>query len=499
MSDWGRDLDARVRKLRVQSTSDPDRLDEFADALLQLTAVRLQSWDFGQAATDAPEAVITSARVLAAGGPVGPYAKPVDAARYHTSSVQLATIQALLGATEGAARTLAGLDDWQQQLGELSTIEGLAPETLVWNLIARAQAASNEESASGYAELAGAVRQLLALTPNQAIWVHLTLAADHWRHGRQELALAQDQLSLAELARLLDDLTEPVRPGITEVLTRIAQTVFPAVARRAVAASEPALGAALSRQWRDLLLRLGQDPGPAEELLAATAPGLPDVAALPRDAQQPGAEPAKTATQVPASLDLTRGRSLAAQAEAWGRSELRRRVDQARLDQERLERESRAEAERREAEAAAQERLATERQAQQAALEAELRRHEAEAWAARQQEQRQAARLAAQVRRQELAAERHPEVDPELLAASEPALARLRAALNDTPTDDPGRSAKLQVIAGVLRPLAGNEERRAELVEVLTELVALHWRAGQNEASRNAARELRRLQELPDQ
>ena len=69
-----RELTSAVKRLRVAAMSDPSKGDDLADALVGLTGRRLLAWSFTDAATEAPESVLLSERILASRGAGGPYA-----------------------------------------------------------------------------------------------------------------------------------------------------------------------------------------------------------------------------------------------------------------------------------------------------------------------------------------------------------------------------------------------------------------------------------------
>ncbi|MGC4152677.1 MAG: hypothetical protein QM628_06315, partial [Propionicimonas sp.] len=197
-----RDLASAAKRLRVAVMTDPARAGEFADTLVALVGNRLLAWSFTDAAADAPESVVLSARILAERGPLGPYASADDAVRYVTASVQLAAVQAGLGQPEAAGRTLDALDAWRAQLGRLPLLEQLAPLTVVWALAVRARAAQEVAAANGYADAAllrlyAAGLDLDAGSAYLAVTAHLVAADARWAAGHPDAALAQHRLALA--------------------------------------------------------------------------------------------------------------------------------------------------------------------------------------------------------------------------------------------------------------------------------------------------------------
>ena len=81
----GKVLASLVQRLRGWVGSDPSRVPELTDALIQLTAHRLLGHGYAAAGEDAQDAVRRAAELLAAKGPIGPYTSVSDAARYVTA------------------------------------------------------------------------------------------------------------------------------------------------------------------------------------------------------------------------------------------------------------------------------------------------------------------------------------------------------------------------------------------------------------------------------
>ena len=136
----GKQLASLVQRLRGWVGSDPSRVPELTDALISLTAHRLLGHGYAAGAEDAQDAVRRAAELLAAKGPIGPYTSVSDAARYVTAVIHLATIQAGMGLTDPAGKTIESLKDIQEQLGEVLPRQ-LQPQTAIWALSCSARAA----------------------------------------------------------------------------------------------------------------------------------------------------------------------------------------------------------------------------------------------------------------------------------------------------------------------------------------------------------------------
>jgi hypothetical protein len=136
----GKELASLVQRLRGWVGSDPSRVSELTDALIQLTAHRLLGHGYAAAAEDAQDAVRRAAELLAAKGPIGPYTSVSDAARYVTAVIHLATVQAGMGLTDAAGKTIGSLKDIQEQLGE-ALLRQLQPQVAIWALSCSARAA----------------------------------------------------------------------------------------------------------------------------------------------------------------------------------------------------------------------------------------------------------------------------------------------------------------------------------------------------------------------
>jgi hypothetical protein len=229
----GKKLGSLVQRLRGWVGTDPSRAPELADALIQLTAHRLQGHGYAAAAEDAQDAVRRAAELLAAKGPIGPYTSVSDAARYVTAVIHLATIQAGLGLPDAAGRTLESLGDIQDQVGE-GLLRQIQPQTAIWALScgARAALASGDLAACN----AGADAALARLTESGleddpdsqylAMDVDWLVSDCRWAAGRVEEAVAYQYAAKARYEDLVDGrLEQPARlsPGL---LDRLAEPLF---------------------------------------------------------------------------------------------------------------------------------------------------------------------------------------------------------------------------------------------------------------------------------
>lgn len=264
-----RDLASAARRLRVAVMTDPGRAGELADTLVELVGNRLLAWSFAEAAADAPDSVVLSARILAERGPIGPYASAEDAVRYFTASAQLAAVQAGLGQLEAAGRTLDALDGWRSQLGRLPLVENLTPAAVAWALVTRARASAGAE-AHAYAE--AALLRLYATGLERdpglgslVITCHLAVAGAHWSQGRDEAALAHHRLALSRYRTLIAGLTGTQRPAVAQVALAPLPEVFGGLALRLEASGDRATAIAVRREWLTLAERFGEADGPAAE------------------------------------------------------------------------------------------------------------------------------------------------------------------------------------------------------------------------------------------
>lgn len=508
-----RDLASAAKRLRVAVMTDPARAGEFADTLVALVGNRLLAWSFTDAAADAPESVVLSARILAERGPLGPYASADDAVRYFTASVQLAAVQAGLGQPEAAGRTLDALDAWRAQLGRLPLLEQLAPLTVVWALAVRARAAQEVAAANGYADAAllrlyAAGLDLDAGSAYLAVTAHLVAADARWAAGHPDAALAQHRLALARYRAAVAGADAGARPALVQTVLAPLPDLFAPFALRLEGTGDQAGAIAVLREWVALAERLADDA--AVQVAGAALGGALARAGRDVEAEQygpatsagdlslpvPGARidwPALPPQQVLSTGGLTVTASVRLQrdeqdAAAQGAA--------ARANAELGEAGLRARAEQRAAEQAA-ERAAAQRQAaaqaEAAAREAaERARLEAQAEAERRAAQELAEQAAAAERRRERAAAREDAraVQPELLQASAAELPSARQQVIEA-GGEPALAAAQERLAALLRPLATADPDgyRDELLATLEALVSLRWRLGDPEGSREAARE----------
>ncbi len=512
-----RELASAVKRLRVAVMTDHARSGEFADALVGLVGNRLQAWSFAQAAADAPESVVLSARILAERGPMGPYASVDDAVRYFTAAAQLAAVQAALGQAEAAGRTVDSLDAWRGQLGQLPLLENLDPETVVWTLIARGRSLLAGDVAGANAHAEAALLRLYAarldIDPEfayLAMATHLLAADARWAAGDPELALAHHRLALRRYQAVAARPCDQARPAVVEATLAPLAELYAPFAQRLEAIGDQVSGVAVRRAWSDTFDDFEQpDDDPASlvaflalrEALARAGrveeaegmgvkagdfgvhpagPGEP-VAWEPLPWEQAYSDRMLTVTAV---LRLRRDEAQACAAAVEARKEAEGSEAQERAAAERwkvVEDALRAEGARLFAELAAAE-------AEQAA---EAARREAEALATRRAAEEAVLRAAAEQRRAELAAERERTVDPESVRAAAAELPAARLAVDQAGAESVRLWAAHERLAELLRPLATADphQYREELTATLDTLVSLRWKLGDPEGSREAARE----------
>ncbi len=522
-----RELVSATRRLRVAATSDASRGVELADTLVSLTGSRLLGWDFAEAAADAPESVLLAARILAGGGPVGPYAALADAVRYFTASAQLAAVQAGLGQAEAAGRTLTALDAWRRQLGRLPLLEHLEPAPAVWALVARSRsllgvdvAAANTAADAALVRLYAAGLERDAESAYLAVAAHLAAADARWAAGGAGPALGHHRLALARHAAVAGHVRQ-VRPAVARAVLAPVPALYERFAERLESAGQAAPALAVRREQLDLVERLagstataparaglalalaraGRD-GEAAELAEGAgpagaspvaAPAAPTAAGETLDWPQPSAEDL-LATQAPPPEATARLRH----DEGWAAADLAAAGARAEADEaRRIEEFARLAAERAAGEQAAARRAAeaAERARQEAAEQASRR---AAAAAARKAEEEAAARAAAAARRRELAEARGasgPGVDADTIRAAAGLLESARAQVAAAGSELVLLAEAQERLAGLLRPLAVAEpaEHGPELLAALEALVGLRWRLGDADGSREAAREARAL------
>jgi hypothetical protein len=513
----GRALASDVRRLRVAAMSDPERTDELADTLVELTAARLLAWDFAEAAADAPESVVLAARILASRGPSGPYASVPDAVRYATATVQLAAVQAGLGQAAAAGRTLDGLDAWRAQLGRLPLAANLTGAVLLWALLARARALLGTDiaQANAYADAAEARLHALADPPPYlALATHLLAADCRWAAGRPESALAHHRLALEVYRAAVARLDERPRPAVARSAAAPVRAVYEPYAQRLAATGDASGGIVLRRRELSLLERLGDDVARTTArtgLARALASAGRTVEAAELDAvADPAAEtPVPALGQriswepLPAALALAAGEPDPAAIAAWQRAEQAAVFAgvAARAEAERTESALHAAAQdaaaRREAERTEAERRAAAEAKAARAAEAELQRREAEAARARREAEDAAARAAADQRRRHLAEahERARQTDPRAAEAAAAELAQAQEHLRLAGPELVPQAAARERLADLLRPLAlvDPAAHGRDLVDTLEALVGLRWRLGDPDGSREAAREAKAL------
>jgi hypothetical protein len=269
----GRQLTSAVQRLRGWVGSDPSKAAELADALVELNAHRLLGHDYAAAAADARDALRRSAELLTANGPIGPYTSVEDAVRYLTAVVHLAVTQVALGLPEPAGRTIASMDEVQEQLSKLPLQERLAPMTAVWALScgARSRLASGDVGgANAYADaaLARLAESGLRADSDSCYLVIDTdrLASDsRWAAGRPQESLGFLHDARKRYDQVVDGrLRDPA--GLSPALVgRLAEPLFGLyrdMADRLIAVGEIDLGLVTRRELigllRGLTGRLGQ-------------------------------------------------------------------------------------------------------------------------------------------------------------------------------------------------------------------------------------------------
>jgi hypothetical protein len=321
----GKSLTSRVQRLRGWVGSDPSRAAELADALVELTEHRLSGHGYAAAAQDAQEAVRRAAELLAAKGPIGPYTSLSDAARYVTAAVHLATIQAGLGRSDAAGRTIESLRNIQDQLGD-GLLRQLQPQTAIWGLLcsARAALASGEvATANAYADAAiGRMYEShLGDEPDEqylAMDVDRLVSDCRWRAGRLDQSIMFLHAAKTRYDNVVGGrLHEPGRltPALLERLAEPLFGLYREMADRLLAIGEVDLGLVTRRTLIDLLRGLtGRLSGDLPRVQLATA--LSDLArdltkagrgeeadAAAADAAATGLEPLPAAVQDPAGKD----------------------------------------------------------------------------------------------------------------------------------------------------------------------------------------------------
>lgn len=282
----GKALASSVQLLSGWVGTDPSRAPELADALIELTEHRLLGHGYAAAAGNAQDAVRRSAHLLTANGPIGPYTTAVDAARYVTAVVQLATIQVGVGLPAAAGQLIDSLHDLQHQLQELRLEEHLQPQTVIWALSCAAQAAlvsGDVAPANAYADaaLARLAESGLRGDPDAAyLAIDIDrLASDcRWaaRHAGEALAyLHAARVRYEEVVG--GRLFEPagLSPALTERLAEPLFGLYRDLADRLAASGETDVGLVTRRALVELLRGLARRLGdPAHVQLASALADL---------------------------------------------------------------------------------------------------------------------------------------------------------------------------------------------------------------------------------
>jgi hypothetical protein len=331
----GKTLASLVQRLRGWVGSDPSRAPELADALVQLTRHRLLGHGYTAAAADAQDSVRRAGEILTANGPIGPYTSIRDAARYVTAVVHMAAIQAGLGLSDAAGRTIESLQDMREQLRGKGLEQQLEPQTAIWALScgARAALASGDiAAANAYADaaLARLAESDLRDDPETAYLVMDVdrLASDcRWAAGRADEALSYLHAAKSRYDDVVGGrLEEPARlsPALVERLAEPLFGLYRDMADRLAGCGEAELGLVTRRRLIELLRGLtGRLSDPVRVQLASALSDLAgDLKAADR-VDEADAVAAEAAATVPAGSDtavedLNRGVvSRGAQVATW--------------------------------------------------------------------------------------------------------------------------------------------------------------------------------------
>ena len=320
-------LTSSVQRLRGWVGSDPSRLPELGDALVELTGHRLRGHEFAAAVEDAQDSVRQAAQLLTANGPVGAYTEAADAARYVTAVVQLASVQAGLGLAEPAARTVASLDELHEQFLALRLELPLTPEVVVRALVCTALGAlSTGDVATANAAADDALAHLLAAGLDRdpdvaylALDVDRLLADARWAADRAADSLGYLHRARDRWVEVVDgrlDAPAGRSPALVERLAAPAFVLHRDLADRLVATGEADLGLVTRRTLVDLLRRLtGRLGAPTQRQLGlALADLAADLLAVDRT-EEADAVSAESRTVLGASTepgwpDVVRGRVL---------------------------------------------------------------------------------------------------------------------------------------------------------------------------------------------
>ena len=281
----GKKLTSVVQRLRGWVGSDPSRAPELTDALIQLTAHRLLGHGYAAAAEDARDAVRRAAELLAAKGPIGPYTSVSDAARYVTSVIYLATIQAGMGLPDAAGRTIESLKEIQEQLGE-GLQRQLQPQTAIWALScsARAALASGDIAAANACADAALLRLAESGLADDPDSQYLAMDVDRlasdcrWAAGRVEEAIAFLHAAKKRYDEVVDGrLEQPARlsPALLDRLAEPLFSLYQDLADRLAAIGEVDLRLMTRRRLIELLRGLtGRLGDPARVQLASALTDL---------------------------------------------------------------------------------------------------------------------------------------------------------------------------------------------------------------------------------
>ena len=488
----GKTLASLVQRLRGWVGSDPSRAPELADALVELTAHRLLGHGYAAAAPDAQDSVRRAGEILAASGPIGPYTSISDAARYVTAVVHMAAIQAGLGLTDAAGRTIESLQDMRDQLRGNGLEQRLEPPSAIWALLcgARAVLASGDiAAANAYADaaLARLAESDLRDDPDAA---YLAMDVDRlasdcrWAAGRSEEALPYLYAAKSRYDEVVGGrLEEPARlsPALLERLAEPLFGLYRDMADRLAGCGDAELSLVTRRRLIELLRgltgRLG-DPvrvqlssalsDLASDLVAADRVDEAEAAAAEAVAVMPSGSDAtvedlargvvnrgadvvtwaplpSTASYAATTASLAATTMSLAALEAAQQQQLAAWLQIARPEARRLEQQrmdlARVDADRRETERLAAERAAAEKLADERAQAAEARRLEAERRAAAEE----ADRLERKRRREERIEAHRLEV--ERREAEQREAERLEAERRATEqlADDPAEAERLEL------------------------------------------------------
>lgn len=275
-----RRLTSEVQRLRDWAGGDPARLSGVADALVELTAHRLAGHAWAEAAPSAQEAVVLSAKVLAAHGPVGPYTPRADAVRSITALVHLAVIQSAAGLTEGAGQTLAAALGLRGQLSRMELDADLSASTRGWALLTWARVAMAEgelTTANARADAAACV------TGDLAGWLPVDIDrmvadarwAAGWPQPSVEYALRALERYDAEALELLQQ-PAAVPAAMLDRLSEPLFGVYSDAADRVQLIGAPGLALTLRRRLVDLLGGLAVRRADAQPLLVTALSDLAD-------------------------------------------------------------------------------------------------------------------------------------------------------------------------------------------------------------------------------